>query len=419
MKENIGGYYQSLKEEDQRLVSQFVSELVDHFIRHNNKDFVWDSRNGRDELPDAQTIEASQERLLEKVDRQLEQRNVPEYLRLPIKEQFVKFRYGYYVIDSLLSDEDISDIKIYDYNDIRIKRLGVRYRTQLRFVDRRDYTNFVSLVMTRNGVGQSDNNAIVKFTDTQSNPMFRLRFDIMTTYVTSTKAPYVHIRLIPKRKRNLEELEQHQMFPTGTRDYITNRLAAGDGLLVTGKNGSGKTTLVNALMDVIHENKSVMVIEDNQELFSETRGEIYFTHSIESRSEGKITYGMTDLAEEGLLADIDVMIVGEVKNDSAKGLMKAAYVGVQPITTSHGQSAKDGYYKLADYVKQATSYEFADCLRFLLGFRLLIFMKSYKVYEIVQTTGWDRERNEPSFRTIYDQERGGWLCDVDILEMDS
>ena len=413
MKDILGDYYQSLKEEDQRQVSQFVSELVDHFIRHQNRDFIMNEN--RDELSD-DAFEEAQERLLEKVNRQLEEKNVPAYLRKPIKEQFIRFRYGYYIIDPLLSDEDISDIKIYDYNDIRIKRLGVRLRTQLRFVDRRDYINFVSLIMTRNGVGQSDNNAIVKFTDTQSNPVFRMRFDIMTAYVTSAKVPYVHIRLIPKKKRALGELEKKDMFPAGTKEYITMRLAAGDGMLVTGKNGSGKTTLVNALIDVINENKSIMVIEDNQELFSDTRGEIYFTHSIESRSEGKITYGMTDLAEEGLLADVDVMIVGEVKNDSAKGLMKAAYVGVQPITTSHGQSAEDGYYKLADYVKQATTYDFADCLRFLLGFRLLIFMKDYRVHEIVRTVGWNKEQNEPNFQTVFHQEKGGWLCDVDLLE---
>jgi len=127
MKEKIGDYYQSLKEVDQRQVSVVVSELVDHFIRHNNRDFT--IRETQEELTEEE-LEEARERLLEKVTHQLEEKKVPLYLRNPIKEQFIRFRYGYYIIDPLLADEDISDIKIYDFNDIRIKRLGVRYRTQ-------------------------------------------------------------------------------------------------------------------------------------------------------------------------------------------------------------------------------------------------------------------------------------------------
>lgn len=405
--------YYELPIEDQRYVTKRVAELMDHFVRHGNKDFSSKTEEDDDiylEDGGRSRRETAKKNVMAKVDEQLEQKKIPERYREPIRQQFESFKWGYYILDPLMNDPEVSDIKIYDYDHITYKKLGKRYDADVQFIDRRTYVNFVSVILIRNGQGQSNNNAIVKFTDTKTNPVFRLRFDILSKYVTSRGLPIVHIRLVPKKKRTMEQLDKdYGMFPDGTREYLEERQIKGSSFLITGKNGSGKTTLLNAMIDLIDKQKSVMVIEDNEELFCGRGREMMFTHSVESRTEGRITYGLSDLAEEGLLCDIDVEIVGEVKNDSAKGLMKAAYVGVQCFTTSHGSSATDGYRKLADYVKQATTYDLADCMRFLINFNTLVFMKNYKVSQIAETRGWDEDSSRPRFVVVYDSEKGGWI----------
>ena len=399
--------YQNLSEEDKAMVTNKVRSEVDHFVRHLNADFLKKNENVDSDEEWLTAIE----NLMAKLDSRLRSTKAydDEMVEI-IKSRFYAHEYGYSVIEPLLNDPDISDIKIYSWDDIRVKKLGKRYKSKIKFMDRQEYLEFVSLIMVRNGVGQSDNNAIVKFVDVHSNKLFRLRFDVMTKYVSSILSPYVHIRLVPKVKRSLLELEKNcGMFPEGTREFIEDHVKNGGGCLLTGKNGSGKTTVLNALIDVIDESKSMIVIEDNQELFSDKRGEIMFVHSVESRSENKITYDLSDLAEQALMSDVDVVVMGEVKNDSARGLMKAAYVGVQPLSTSHGSSAVDGYYKLADYVKQATTYDLEDCLRFLLDFNLLVFMKDFKVAEIVLVNGWDFKKRRIDTTEIFNVKKGGWI----------
>lgn len=404
--------YQSLSVEDRKAVQTYVGNLIDHFIRHKNEIFVG-NRSSDAEEDDDNLIGSEEEKniLMKKVDYQIKEKGIPLRLADIVREQFIRFRWGYYIIDPLIEDLDISDIKIYGYNKITVKKPHKRLKTDIQFLDKREYRDFVSLIAIKNGMGQSNNNAIIKFTDTDTSKDFRLRFDVLTKYVTSGKESIIHIRKTPKVKRDFADLATRKMFPPGVEKYIKEHVADGDGMLVTGKNGSGKTTLLNAIIDEIDEQKAVMVIEDNQELFSDKREEIMFTHSVETKAEGKITYSLSDLAEEGLLCDIDVMFVGEIKNDSAKGLMKAAYVGVQCFTTSHGQSAIDGYYKLADYVKQATTYDLDDCLRFLVGFKTLIFMKDYRVRQIVENRGWDEDTKKPIFKLVYDEFDGGWHND--------
>ena len=294
-------------------------------------------------------------------------------------------------------------------------RSGVRYESAVSFLDKKDYTDFVSRVAIRNKRGQSNNNAVLKFTDNFSSEDFKLRFDVLTEYVTSTGQPYMHIRKHPKKKYTVSELYEFGAFQDDRMlDFILGVVEAGESVLFTGKNNSAKTTMLNALIDVISDQKNIFVVEDNEEI-SSNRGGIVYTHSVENKLEGKVTYSLSDMAEVSLLCDVDVVVVGEIKNDSAKGLMKAAYVGVQCFSTSHGQSAVDGYYKLADYVKQATTYDLDDCLRFLAGFKNLVYMKNKKIAEVCIVTGLDETR-KPIFKEIYNIDKGGWLDSVGTRE---
>ena len=87
-------------------------------------------------------------------------------------EKLEKYIWGYYVIEDLINDDNISDIKIYSEDNVRIKMFGKRFSGNVKFRDANDYRRFVDIVCSRNKVNLSDLDAIQIFTDIDSNNEF-------------------------------------------------------------------------------------------------------------------------------------------------------------------------------------------------------------------------------------------------------
>ena len=78
--------------------------------------------------------------------------------------------WGYGLIDELIHDKTISDIKIHDENHIRIKREGKRESTDIHFPSKAAYESFVTRLLERNKVNLGTANAIQTFTDADQEP---------------------------------------------------------------------------------------------------------------------------------------------------------------------------------------------------------------------------------------------------------
>lgn len=327
-----------------------------------------------------------------------------------------KYIWGYYIIEDLINDESISDIKIYNENNIRIKRFGKRFPANVKFRDAKDYLRFVDIVCSRNKVNLSDLDAIQTFTDIDSNENARLRFNLTSSILNSDRKPVVHIRKIPKHKKSLYDLA-HNIDIDGNPDPVLPEelipvlewmAAESSGILFTGKGAAGKTTLMNAMLDEIPTDKSGLVIQENEELFSD-HPDMAYQHVIRSRGESKIQYSLKDLAINGLLTDLDYFLIGEIKGDEAAYFMNAAYTGHQCWSSVHGVNSTEAMDKLVDYVKYATDYPREDILRMLHYMRFIIFMKDYHIDEISEVTGFNNETHELEYKPVY--KRGEFLRD--------
>ena len=313
---------------------------------------------------------------------------------------FKKYIWGYHVIDDLIFDDDISDIKILDESNIRVKRLGKRESTDVKFLSKDDYIAFVNYVAIKNKTNISDINAIQTFTDKTTNPKFILRFNIMTGFTTSSGLPYVHIRKIPKDKPDLDELQRRQMFDEKTKKFLIEQAKEASGILFTGKGASGKTTIMNAMLEHIPHDKSCLVIQENEELFTLAHPDMMFQHIVTSRGESKIQYTLKDLAVNGLLIDLDYFVIGEIKGGEALYFLNAAYTGHKCWASVHGISSTEAMDKLADYIKYESDYTKTDALRMLRNIKYVIFMKDYKVAEISEVEGWDDIKQNLKYKKI-------------------
>ena len=177
----------------------------------------------------------------------------------------------------------------------------------------------------------------------------------------------MHIRKIPKNKRTVNNLIELGMLDNSKAEYLINAAKESSGILFAGKGASGKTTLMNALIEHIPHDKSGLVIQENEELFSNTHPDLMFQHIVSAHGEGKIKYDLKDLSRNGLLVDLDYFIIGEIKGGEALYLLNAGYTGHRCWASVHGMSSREAIDKLADYVKYESDYSLNDIERSLWG----------------------------------------------------
>lgn len=316
-----------------------------------------------------------------------------------------KYIFGFHVLTELMAANDISDIKVLAWNNVRIKQLGKRKSTSVKFWSPEDYRGSVEMFAVKNGINLGNVNAIQTFTDKRSSDDFIYRFNISTGAINSTGEPYLHIRKIAKEKKTIEDLIDLQMLDETIAEYLDRRRDDGY-VLICGKNGSGKTHLLNAMLDEIPDEESVLVVQENEELFSNTHPDMMFQHIAVRRGDKKINYSLKELVINGLLTDIDHIIIGEIKGEEALHFITAALTGCHGMTTIHSIDAKGALDKLADYCKWASDYSREEILKLLSCVRTIVYIDDFKVQEIAENHGWDDSAKENRLEVVYDRKKG-------------
>lgn len=368
---------------------KLFDEIVDYFTRVEKKTINMVNR----ELVDKSVLN-------QMVVDYLRDKKVSDELSKKMVKMFDAYVFGYHILEPLVNDDSISDIKIIRYDRVRIKRNGKRMTSDIKFKDNGELNRFVEYVAIRNKVNISDINAVQTFTDKHSNPKFILRFNICTQYVNSVPNSYLHIRKVSKIKCGMDYLVSAEMLDHATAEYLIKKAESARGILFTGKGASGKTTLMNELLEYIPKDKSGLAIQENEELFSDTHPDMMFQHIVMNRGEGKIQYSLQDLARNGLLLDLDYFIIGEIKGGEALYFLNAAYTGHRCWASVHGVSSTEAIDKLADYVKYESDYSKEDVIRMLRTMEVVVFMDDFKVKEISEITGFDETTHKLIYKRV-------------------
>lgn len=321
--------------------------------------------------------------------------------RVTIEENIFNAVFKLYVLEPLVNDPSVSDIKVLAPDDIRIKRYGKRYTSNLKFIDENDYERFIDSIAKRHGL-DIHSNGINIFSDITSSDVCRMRCNITTPQINTVRWPYFYIRKIPKDKTDMKKLIKAGMLDEHIRDYLIDRARNGPGMVFCGKGASGKTTLMNCLLDYIPYSKSGLVIQEAEELFSDKHPDLMFqtVTTMTDRNQGKV-YTLEDLARNGLLIDLDYFIIGEIKGAEAQYFLNAADTGHQCWCSVHAPSSLDAIDKLADYVMYKTKYSKDEATYMLKSLGTVIFMKNFKVCEISEIAGWDPDKRRLIYTPVY------------------
>lgn len=298
---------------------------------------------------------------------------------------------GFYILDPLINDPKISDIKVTGPDKIRVKVRGARKTSNLHFIDSDDYFRFLKGLIQRYGLDTESD--IHVFTDKYTNPGAILRLN-MTMPAINSGFPTLHIRKISKKKNTIQDLIDMDVMDETTANYLLWAARNARGMVFTGKGSSGKTTMMNTLLDCTPSDASGLVIQESEELFS-YKPEMTFEHITDQ-------YDLKALAKNGLLTDIDYFIIGEIKGDEALDFIVAATTGNKAWCSVHGSSTKGGLDRLVDYIMKAnkSKYTRPQALSMLQDLQVVVFMKNFKVVEISEITGYDPVAEKLTFKQV-------------------
>ena len=213
------------------------------------------------------------------------------------------------------------------------------------------------------------------------------------------------IRKFNTRHFTMADLIKNGMLNAATADFLCERVANRQNILISGGTGTGKTTLLNILADFIPDQERILLIEDTAELNIRKTNLVRFETRREQTGIPVVT--IRDLLKAALRHRPDRIIVGEVRGGEAFDLLQALNTGHSgSLCTLHANSARQAIARFADCVLQsgvelphrAVRSNIANAVDLLLhiarvrGKRVLV--------EVLEIASYDREGDEYTFNTF-------------------
>lgn len=329
-----------------------------------------------------------------------------EAVQTILMDLFQECVFGYYVLTPLIKTPDVSDIKVYKWNQITCKANGKRYMTNLSFASEEDYNRWYERILRIHRLSLNEENSLQHCTDRKGVDNFYLRIDIQLKYIISTEYHNIHIRKIPKKKYSWDYLKKAKMLDDDMITYLKDRISSGYGFLISGRGGSGKSTLLNNMLDIIPFDESILVSQESDELYSDCHPQIQFEHTMEIKRTGNTTeYSLEDELRLGLLQDIDNFVIGEIKGGEALYCFTTAMsTGARFFGTIHSNNAAGSVRRLAQCARYVSDYPMETLEEMLTSTPFsLIHMSNFSIDEILEIEGWDNSRQQLQYRKVYNK----------------
>lgn len=325
--------------------------------------------------------------------------NLPEEDKDMFMDKCYRAFFSYYVLTPAIDDPDISDIRVLSPGNINVKVKGSHYTAKgISFLNESDYRRFIETLLIRNKI--RTNSPIIVFTDKDYDKDYILRFNLCLSNINSTEMPYLHIRKVPKKKTTVSDLIKAGMMDKKIAAYILDKVISAKGITFSGPSACGKTTAINAFIDYIPKEKSILCIQESEELFSNVHPNAYFQHMLKD-ARGNTIIGLSELGQNGLLCDSGYFIIGECKGAEVRDLLRASNTGHKCWCSVHAQNSKETISRLADYVKYGSDYSLTEATRMLKDLEVIIYIENFKVTEISEIVGYDEDKKEIIYKTVY------------------
>lgn len=339
------------------------------------------------------------------IDQLIEEKEWDEYVTLEERAEisrrvFSSIR-GLGLLDSIMEDDDITEVMINGPDNIFIEKKGKIIRLDQHFEDEEHLYNVISRIVGETGREVAQANPIV---DTRLKDGSRVNVVLAPISRFGTT---LTIRKFSKTPMTVEQLIKYGSITPEVAHVLQMLVKARYNIFISGGTGSGKTTFLNAISNYIPSDERVITIEDSAELQIEGIENLVSLETRNANSAGKGAITIRDLIKSSLRMRPERIIVGEVRGAEALDMLQAMNTGHDgSLSTGHANSAEDMMLRLETMVLQGAEKLPLDAIRSQIASALDIIIhlsrlrdKSRKTMEISEVIGY--ENGKIQLNTLY------------------
>lgn len=338
--------------------------------------------------------ELSDDDLMEKVEEIVYTRLRGQFATMEERISIVNQVYGSIrglgILDSILQDDNITEVMINGPDNIFIEKAGKVVRLDKSFESEQRLEDVIQRIVGQAGREVNQANPIV---DTRL--MDGSRVNVVLPPIALC-GPTVTIRKFSKEPMTIEKLIRYGSLTQEIADKLELLVKAKYNIFICGGTGSGKTTFLNALSNYIPKDERVITIEDSAELQIEGVDNLVSLETRNANTTGVGAITIRDLIKSSLRMRPERIVVGEVRGGEALDMLQAMNTGHDgSLSTGHANSTKDMLSRLETMVIQGAEGMPLEAIRQQIASAIDIIVhlsrlrdKSRKTMEIVEVLGY-------------------------------
>lgn len=334
--------------------------------------------------------------------------------RVNLVEQVYSSIRGFGILDSIISDDTITEVMINGPENVFIEKNGKLSRLDATFESQRRLEDIIQRIV---GMAGREVNQANPICDTRLPDGSRVNVVLPPI---SLCGPTLTIRKFSKTPMTIEKLIQYGSITKEIADKLELLVRAKYNIFISGGTGSGKTTFLNALSNYIPKDERVITIEDSAELQITGVDNLVSmeTRNANTSGEGQIT--IRDLIKSSLRMRPERIVVGEVRGGEALDMLQAMNTGHDgSLSTGHANSTEDMLSRLETMVLQGAAGLPLEAIRSQIGSAIDIIIhlsrlrdKSRKTMEITEVVGYQDGKIQLNPLFVFEEDENSTLDKV-------
>lgn len=344
-----------------------------------------------EELPLSQL---SDDELTAEIENIVEEQTRGQYFSIQTRVDLVQQVYssirGFGLLDSIISDDSITEVMINGPDNIFIEKSGKLTKLDDSFENQRRLEDIIQRIV---GMAGREVNQANPICDTRLPDGSRVNVVLPPI---SLCGPILTIRKFSKNPMTIEKLIEYGSITAEIAAKLELLVKAKYNIFISGGTGSGKTTFLNALSNYIPKDERVITIEDSAELQITGVNNLVSLETRNANASGAGQITIRDLIKSSLRMRPERIVVGEVRGGEALDMLQAMNTGHDgSLSTGHANSTQDMLSRLETMVLQGSSGLPLEAIRHQIGSAIDIIIhlsrmrdKSRKTMEITEVVGY-------------------------------
>ncbi len=335
------------------------------------------------------------EELEEKIGDMVEQEIKNQYCsieqRLSIVHQIYSSIRGFGLLDSIISDDTITEVMINGPDNVFIEQNGRLFKLNKKFESQKKLEDIIQRIV---GLAGREVNQANPICDTRLPDGSRVNVVLPPIALCG---PTITIRKFSKTPMTIEKLINYGSITQEIADKLELLVKAKYNIFICGGTGSGKTTFLNAVSNYIPKDERVITIEDSAELQITGVDNLVSLETRNANTSGIGQITIRDLIKSSLRMRPERIIVGEVRGGEALDMLQAMNTGHDgSLSTGHANSTHDMLSRLETMVLQGAAGLPLDAIRQQIASAIDIIIhlsrlrdRSRKTMEITEVLGYE------------------------------